>query len=186
MADYKDIIGLDIEAKSSNPTDTVTGEIWFNTSTGKLSYKKPDGAATWTTSNDLNVGRRLAGECGTQTAALCISGLFNYTEKTEVESYNGSSWTEIADINDGRYSIAGFGTTTAAIAGGGFGDGPAATMKYCESWNGSSWTEVNDSNNIDKYRKAVGISTAGLMHSGPSTENACETWNGHHGQKLMI
>ena len=31
MADYKEIIGLDIEAKSGNPTDTVTGEIWFNT-----------------------------------------------------------------------------------------------------------------------------------------------------------
>ena len=26
MADYKDIIGLDIEAKSANPTNVVTGE----------------------------------------------------------------------------------------------------------------------------------------------------------------
>ena len=31
MADYKEIIGLDVEAKSANPTNVITGEIWFNT-----------------------------------------------------------------------------------------------------------------------------------------------------------
>ena len=67
MADYKDIIGLDIEAKAANPTNTVTGEIWFNATTSKLSYKKADGANAWSTGGNLNVGRRLHGGAGTQT-----------------------------------------------------------------------------------------------------------------------
>lgn len=75
MADYKEIIGLDIEAKSANPTNVITGEIWFNTATGKLSYKKADGANTWTTGGDLNVGRRMHGGAGTQTAALMFGGI---------------------------------------------------------------------------------------------------------------
>ena len=149
MADYKDIIGLDIEAKSANPTDVITGEIWFNTATGKLSYKKPDGAAVWTTGGDLNTGRRTSGSAGSQTAALCFSGLDSYAGKTENESYNGTSWTELADINQDRYNISSFGTTTAAIGAGGYEN------NICESWNGSSWTEVNDSNAIDKWRLSL-------------------------------
>ena len=96
MADYKDIIGLDIEAKSGNPTDTVRGEIWFNNTTGKLSYKKPDGANTWTTGGNLNVGRRLHGGAGTQTAALAFgSQIPGNTAKTE--EWNPVDGTQTVD-----------------------------------------------------------------------------------------
>ena len=42
MSDYKELLGLDIEAKSADPTDVITGEVWFNTSTNQFKYKKPD------------------------------------------------------------------------------------------------------------------------------------------------
>ena len=124
MADYKDIIGLDIEAKSSNPSNTVTGEIWFNNSTGKLSYKKPDGANTWTTGGDLNVGRRLHGGAGTQTAGLMFGGIgvtppHAGISQALTESYNGSSWSETGDLSTVRSMLAGCGTTTAGLAFGG-------------------------------------------------------------------
>jgi len=119
MADYKDIIGLDIEAKSANPTNVVTGEIWFNNTTGKLSYKKPDGANTWTTGGDLNVGRRMHGGAGTQTAALMFGGIgvtppHAGISQALTEEYNGSSWTETGDLNSGGYQFGDYGTQTAA------------------------------------------------------------------------
>ena len=129
MANYKEIIGLDIEAKSANPTDTVTGEIWFNTTTGKLSYKKPDGANTFTTGGDLNVGRKLLGGCGTQTAALAFGGVgvvppHAGVDQALTEEYNGSSWTETGDLNQSGYQMADYGTQTAAGAVGRIGSSP--------------------------------------------------------------
>ena len=135
MTDYKDIIGLDVEAKSDNPTNVITGEIWFNTTTGKLRYKKPDGAAAWSTGGDLNVGRKSHGGAGTQTAALVFGG------EPETELYNGSSWTELNDINEVAIFAAGCGSSTAALFFAGSPNGAATTAKT-ELWNGSSWTEV--------------------------------------------
>ena len=86
MTDYKDIIGLDVEAKSDNPTNVITGEIWFNTTTGKLRYKKPDGAAAWSTGGDLNVGRRFHGGSGTQTAALAFGGNWKIYDKESIKT----------------------------------------------------------------------------------------------------
>ena len=116
MTDYKDIIGLDVEAKSDNPTNVITGEIWFNTTTGKLRYKKPDGAAAWSTGGDLNVGRRFHGGSGTQTAAVVHT--FDGTEL-----YNGSSWTEVNDVNQTALFAASSGESTAALSFGGSPNG---------------------------------------------------------------
>jgi hypothetical protein len=73
MADYKDIIGLDIEVKSADPDNPSDGQVWFNTA-GNLKYKKANVAGTWSTSGDLNNGRRLGAGSGTQTAGLCFGG----------------------------------------------------------------------------------------------------------------
>ena len=178
MSDYKELLGLDIEAKSADPTDVITGEVWFNTSTSQIKYKKPDGANTRTTSGNLIVGRRLAGQgtIGIQTSALCISGLDGYASKTENESYNGSSWTELGDVNASRFLASAFGAdATAAIFCGGFGPSTGTTAN--ESWNGSSWTEVNDLNTGRNYSVGAGIQTAGLVF-GSSSGNAVESWDG--------
>ena len=178
MSDYKELLGLDIEAKSADPTDVITGEVWFNTSTNQFKYKKPDGANTWTTSGNLIVGRRLAGQgtIGIQTSALCISGLDGYASKTENESYNGSSWTELGDVNASRYLASAFGAdATAAIFCGGFG--PPTGSAANESWNGSSWTEVNDLNTGRNYSVGAGVQTAGLVF-GDSSSNEVESWDG--------
>ena len=164
MADYKDIIGLDIEAKSANPTDVITGEIWFNNTTGKLSYKKPDGANTWTTGGDLNVGRRMHGGAGTQTAALMFGGIgvtppHAGIDQTLTEAYNGSSWTEVGDMNTAKYQFGDYGTQTAAAS---VGSADAPEKKLHEQYNGTSWTETTDTNSDKQYAKADGTQTAAL------------------------
>ena len=177
MADYKDIIGLDIEAKSSNPSNTVTGEIWFNNSTGKLSYKKPDGANTWTTGGDLNVGRRLHGGAGTQTAALMFGGIgvtppHAGISQALTEKYNGTSWTEVCYMNSGGYQMANYGTQTAA---GAVGRNSGPLQKLHEQFNGTSWTETTDTNDNRQYSKGAGTQTAALVFGG---ESETELYNG--------
>jgi len=174
MADYKEIIGLDVEAKSANPTNTITGEIWFNTTTGKLSYKKADGANTWTTGGDLNVGRKSHGGAGTQTAALMFGGAgvvppHAGIDQALTEAYNGSSWTEVGDLNQSGYSMADYGTQTAAGAVGRL-TSPGGS-KIHEQYNGTSWTETTDTNSNKAYTKGDGTQTAALVFGGePETE----------------
>ena len=180
MADYKDIIGLDIEAKSSNPTDTVTGEIWFNTSTGKLSYKKPDGAAAWSTGGDSNVGRKLHGGAGTQTAALMFGGQgvvppHAGIDQALTEEYNGTSWTETGDLNESGYQMGDYGTQTAAGAVGRLAT-PTTKRRDHEQYNGSSWTETTGTSSDKQYGKADGTQTAALIADGGG--NGTELWNG--------
>ena len=180
MTDYKDIIGLDIEAKSDNPTNTVTGEIWFNTSTGKLSYKKPDGANTFTTGGDLNVGRRLLGGCGTQTAGLAFGGLgvvppHAGIDQALTEEYNGTSWSESGDLNEAGYQMADYGTQTAAGRVGSIAT-PTAKRRKHENYNGTSWTEVTGTSSDKQYGKADGTQTAALV--ADSAGGGTELWNG--------
>lgn len=180
MADYKEIIGFDIEAKSDNPTNAVTGEIWFNTTTGKLSYKKADGANTWSTGGDLNVGRRLAGGTGTQTAALMFAGIgvtppHAGISQTLTEEYNGSSWTEVADLPEDGYQNAAYGTQTAAGSVGMLATPTAKRRKHVQ-YNGTSWTETTGTSTDKQYSKADGTQTAAL--TADSASGGTELWNG--------
>ena len=149
MANYKGIVGQEIEIKASNPDNPLIGQVWYNTTDDVVRYKAPDGANTWATGGNLNTGRRLLFGTGTQSSALGCSGLAGFSGNTNTELYNGSSWTEVNDINVGRYLMAGFGTQPASIGCGGFG--PPTGTTATESWNGTNWSEVNDLNTASNY-----------------------------------
>ena len=177
MTDYKNIIGIDVEVKSSNPTVTFNGQLWYNTTDTVLRYKEPDGASVWATGGNLNTGRRLMGQgtIGTQSSTLCIAGLDGYSSKTLNESYNGTAWTEVGDVNAHRYSASAFGDSSSAIFVG--GQHPVTTAN--ESWNGSAWSEVNDLNDGgDGYRVGAGIQSAGLVFGTSTSDQFVESWNG--------
>jgi hypothetical protein len=96
MATYKEIKGTDITVVSSDPSNPVTGEVWYNTATGKLKgYQQVLGNA-WSTGGNLNSARNISGGAGTQTAALAFGN------PAVTEQYDGTSWTEVNDLNTGR------------------------------------------------------------------------------------
>ena len=54
MTTYKEINGTDITVVSSDPSNPVTGEVWYNTTTQKLKgYQQVLGNA-WSTGGNLN------------------------------------------------------------------------------------------------------------------------------------
>jgi len=156
MATYKEIKGVTVETRDSDPVSNV---------------------GTWASGGSLNTSRSDFGGAGIQTSALAFGGN-NPTTLANNEEYNGSSWTEVGDLNSGRNSLGGFGANAeAAIA---YGGRDPTTRAYTEQFDGTSWTEVNDMNagRIAFCSPGVGTSTSGMAVGGSPTINRVEEWDG--------
>ena len=142
MATYKEIHGTVIETVTSDPSNPVNGQVWYNSTDQVLKGFTSNPAGSWASGGDLNTAKNYLGatKTGSQTASLVFGGTPPTNGLTENESYNGSAWTELADLNTGRYAPGGAGSTTAALAFG--GETSPGKKDETETWNGSSWTEV--------------------------------------------
>jgi hypothetical protein len=187
MATYKEIIGTNVESRSSDPSNPVEGQVWYNSTTGALKGASVTTAGSWATGGTTNTGRRSPGGAGIQTAALEFGGNSNpgsppYSVNiSNTEKYNGTTWTEVADLNTGRgYAARGSGgTQTSALH---FGGTPPVT-NITESWNGTSWSEVADLNTARYNLSGAGAdNTSSLAFGGiypPGQIQAItESWNG--------
>jgi hypothetical protein len=74
MTTYKEIYGTNVEVLSSDPTNPVEGQIWYNSTSQTLKgYALV--AGSWATAGPMNTGRESLGGAGTQqTAALAFAG----------------------------------------------------------------------------------------------------------------
>ena len=71
MATYKDIKGTSIEVVSSDPSNPVLGQIWYN-STSQTLKGSEFASAVWASGGNLNTKRMGAGGAGTQTAGAIL------------------------------------------------------------------------------------------------------------------
>ena len=176
MTDYKDIHGFQIEIRSSNPTNLVNGQVWYNTTNSKLRGATVSSVGAWSTGGTMNSARYALAGAGTQTSALGFGGTLDPPVSALVESYNGSAWTEVGDLNQQRYVLAGAGASnTAALAFGGFIPPRSAET---ETWNGTAWTEVADLNTARNSLAGDGTNTAAIAFGGASSTGKTEKWNG--------
>ena len=141
MTTYKEIHGTNIEAVSSDPTNPINGQVWYNsTSRVVKGYKIVN---SWATTNSMNTARAYLGGGGTQTSALAFGGEPGSATTANTELWNGTNWTEVNNLNSTRRNVGGCGAdNTNALVMGGFPGYVAIT----EKWNGTNWTEVNDLN----------------------------------------
>ena len=72
MSDYKALKGFKIKAVSSDPSNLITGDIWYNTTTRNIKVAPQIGA--WASGGDLNTARSYVAGGGTQTAGLAVVG----------------------------------------------------------------------------------------------------------------
>jgi len=190
MATYKEIFGTNIQVVSSDPSNPVDGQIWYNTTTQTLKGAIAGVAGAWSTDADVNTARFFLSNAnnGPSSAALGYSGDTDGSEFTGLttitESYNGTTWTEVNDLNQGRTYAAGSGTQTAALFIAGStqpANSPAPTPSTVnESWNGTSWTEVGDINTSRIVLPGTGTQTSSIIAGGFVGSNLAnvETWNG--------
>jgi len=171
MATYKGIQGYSWQKLSSDPTNTIAGQVWYNSTTAKFKIAT-QGSAGWSSGGSLNTVRYVSGSAGSQTAGLAMAGNGPPTVNLALlEEYDGSAWTEITAAPTEFHSGGSMGTTTAAActAGGPFppSPGPALPLKTQE-YNGSSWSEGGDINTGRWAGASWGIVPAGGYVGGES------------------
>ena len=175
MADYQDIRGLRVKYLSGDPSVTVAGEVWYNSTTGTLRSRLVTEA--WSAgANTINL-TNAGGSAGTQPTGLIFGGR-NPTVPAFVstaEEYNGAGWAAGGALNTARSYIAGFGVQTAAVGAGGRTDAPGTITAATEEYDGSTWTtNPSPSGDLGSARNmqngGVGIQAAGLGVGPSATE----------------
>jgi len=178
MADYKGIKGFKIPNVSSDPSNPIPGQIWYNSTSGTLKGQVYNATGTWASGGTMNTARAQTMAGGNSTLAI-VAGGAPPPGGTESETYDGTSWTEGNDLNNISKMNTGTGTYNSALSIAGVG------VDKAESWNGTSWTEISDVNVGRAQAGGAGASnTSGMFFGGegpsPWTDHndKTETWNG--------
>ena len=181
MSDYREIKGTNIEVVTSDPSNLVDGQIWFNSTSNKIKLNKITTTGSWATGAPLGTQRNGSGGAGIQTAALCMGGSTGPPVRSALtEHYDGSSWTAGGNLSVARNLTRGCGVETAALLVAGFS--PPSTNAV-EEYNGSSWTAGgNYPAPVDRIGGA-GTQTAGLGWGGwsPALPGRYDTSNHYDG-----
>ena len=158
MAAYKDLIGQKITKVTSNPGEPKTGQMWYNSASGKL--RGLGIVSAWASGASLTTGRAQAGGNGTQDSALMCGG-YTTAVTAVTEEYNGSGWGAGGSLTTSRSSLRSAGTQTSAIAFGGYKPSPGY-ITVTESYNGTSWTNAPSLTTGRTGGSQAGTSTAAL------------------------
>jgi len=182
MSDFKTLKGLFIKHRSSDPSNLIEGEIWYNTTTQTL--KVAPTISAWASTPALNTGRHLgAGGGATSNASLMTGGIASGPSATaNSEEYDGSSWTEGSNLPTATDGAAFFGIQTAAIAAEGRQPAANAGTQVSYSYDGTSWTATPNTGTASRNAAGGGVQTAGVIfggYDGPTgVQNKTIEWDG--------
>ena len=180
MTTFKEISGQLIRTLSSDPTNPLEGQIWYNSTIGVL--KGYDLTfATWSSGGNLSTGRYALAGAGTQTSGLAFSGFDGTSMVGTAEEYNGSSWSNGGVMGTARYRLAGLGTQTAALGTRGFAPAHVGPTGATEEYDGTTWTAGGTNpvvGSTSSNSGATGTQTAGLNFGGSPTENSSHEYDG--------
>jgi hypothetical protein len=170
MAAYKDLVGQKITKVTSNPSEPKTGQMWYNSTNGKL--RGLGILEAFSSASPLSTGRFNSGAGGT-TSATWIAGGYEPSASNKTEEFNGTGFSSGGNLNTARGGNIGTGVQTAGLTmGGGPGSAPY-TSAATEEYDGSSWTTISPGLNTERlYAGAGGTQTAGVVFAGSTTPNA--------------
>ena len=163
MAAYKDLVGQKITVVTSNPPEPKTGQMWYNSTDGKL--RGLGVTSAWRSSAPIIVARDAAGSAGTQSTATIFGGNINPGNTNSTDEYNGSGFSTGGTLNSARRQTSGCGLQTAGLCVGGYTTANAANV---EEYNGTSWSEQNDIPGNYRNGSSFGTQTAALYVGGYS------------------
>ena len=189
MAAYKDIIGQKITKVTSNPGEPKTGQMWYNSTDGKL--KGLGILEAWSSASPLTRASAggYYGSIGTSTSSLALVGTPGNSSPLETEEWNGTGWS--ASDNMAPYpGIAGnmtpqggaSGTVTSALYSGGE-QYTGNTENKAQEYNGSSWTAITNTPVKTGYNVGIGAASDTSMSVGGYDETYAFltntlNWNG--------
>ena len=72
MATYKEISGTNIEVVSSDPSNPVEGQVWYNITSGVLKGVSVTTSGSWATGGNMNTARFGLAGAGIQLSLIHI------------------------------------------------------------------------------------------------------------------
>ena len=183
MSTYKEIVGKKIKKVTSDPSDSVDGQMWYNSTTGSIRGLAI--VSAWASAASMITARGYGAANGTQDASLYVGGLEpGGTYYANTEEYNGSGWSTGGALPTQNYAAGSCGTQTAALFFGG-SNNPGGIVTTTYTYNGSSWTATPNSMNSGRdYICGTGTQTSALAYCGRVTSPSLATvtnfeeWNG--------
>ena len=181
MAAYKDLVGQKITKVTSNPSEPKTGQMWYNSTAGKI--RALGVVEAWSSQGALLEARSSGAGFGVSTAAVYAGGQQPPGPgAANTFEYNGSGWSTGGDLNTARMELGGTtaGIETAGLCFGGNTapgwNGTGATEEY----NGTAWTSVNNMATTVSSMGGSGIQTAAFSAGGrtPSNTNNSQEYDG--------
>ena len=143
MATYKEIKGVTVQTKDSDPVVN---------------------AGSWSSGGSINTARSdFLNQFWNTNSFIAFGGGYTPLEFTaKSEEYDGTSWTEVADLNTAKNGFSKVEQLTLQL-------NLLVEEQYhlnqsnsFESWNGTNWTEVNDLNTAKIRMDGAGAGT--LLH----------------------
>jgi len=185
MATFKEIRGQLIKKYTTNPTNPLEGQMWYNNTTGTLKVYT-QAAAAWASGTVYPVGAQGIAGCGaTATTALTSGGQgpAPVTVNTS-NTYDGSSWTGAPTIPTTSRTAFMYGTQTAGLySGGNTTPGQNPVTNASAEYDGSTWTGAPAMPSTRSYGGSVGIQTSALSVTGddggwPGGSVTVDSYNG--------
>ena len=103
MTTYKETKGTQIEVVSSDPSNPVEGQVWYNSTDQAVKGQATTSVGSWATGGNMNDTRFSVQGAGTTTAALAAAGRTPGDNRQKAETWNGTSWTAVNNLNNGKY-----------------------------------------------------------------------------------
>ncbi len=174
MATYYDIFGQKVQYFSSDPSDLVEGQVWYNAPAKVGKVQSYNAAVAWSSGGTMNTAR--GGFYGGAGAGV-NDGLIGGSNPTAVEQYNGTSWTTKTSPSDGTTQRTWWGDSSSAA-----GQVMGYPYSNTEEWDGSSWTAGGSFPTNIYTGHAVGSLTDAIYWGGfdssPNLSSMSAVYNG--------
>jgi hypothetical protein len=181
MSKLSDFKGQKISVLTSDPSNPVEGQVWYNSTEAKYKISIGYGNGVWSSGGNLtNYRTNFSGGGGTQNEAYAVGG-YNILA---AEEYNGSSWTAGGNISTNRYNsnMGSRGTQNAGLLVTGQLYSNNAFTTATEEYDGSSWTAGGNVTTANYYGTCAGTQNAAIKAKGSLsavlTTNKSEIYNG--------
>ena len=183
MATYKDIHGNNIPIRSSDPSNPILGEAWYN-STSHVFKVRGFAPGTWTTGNNM-AGTTLRNfqSTGSYTSAVVNGGVSSTAHINQTNEWDGTNWATGNGSPISGYARVAFGTQTAAVFAGGQ-NGPSTVYNTINEYDGTNWTTSPGTlAQPTRSARGTGTQTAGFISGGstgdpPTVLNQSYTYDG--------
>ena len=167
MSTYKELAGLKIKTVTSDPSNPLLGEMWYNSTAGSIKVRT-FAPGSWTAGNPAPGSYMTFAGCGTKAAYIKTMGNDGTPAPNPLgddsQEYDGTNWTSVNASPYAARDPGGAGVQTAAIFFGGQ-QGPGASTTSV-SYDGTNFSSTPSLNNSRRSCNGGGTSTAVLTVGG--------------------